>query len=213
MGPSPDRRPARSGGRERTVVLEPHAPAIRLHEFLPRSRANGPGWRAVIWVQGCSLACPGCFNPETHAAAGGDLVPVEEIFRRVSSLGSAIEGITVSGGEPLQQLGSMAALLSRVSSETSLSVLLFTGFTWEEVRRMGPGAGELLSCVDVLIAGRYDQTRRLAVGLRGSANKTVHFLTGRYGPEDLEAVPPAEVIVTRDGELATTGIDPVRWLL
>jgi pyruvate-formate lyase-activating enzyme len=22
--------------------------------------------RYVIWTQGCSLGCPGCFNPETH---------------------------------------------------------------------------------------------------------------------------------------------------
>ena len=39
---------------------------LRLHAFLPRSRANGPGWRSVVWVQGCSLGCPGCFNPQTH---------------------------------------------------------------------------------------------------------------------------------------------------
>ena len=35
---------------------------MRLHHFLPHSRANGSGIRAVLWVQGCSLACPGCFN-------------------------------------------------------------------------------------------------------------------------------------------------------
>ncbi len=39
---------------------------LRLHAFLPRSRANGPGWRSVVWVQGCSLGCAGCFNPQTH---------------------------------------------------------------------------------------------------------------------------------------------------
>ncbi|NJO00209.1 MAG: 4Fe-4S cluster-binding domain-containing protein, partial [Anaerolineales bacterium] len=38
---------------------------LRLHQFLPQSRVNGPGLRAVLWVQGCSLGCPGCFNPQT----------------------------------------------------------------------------------------------------------------------------------------------------
>ena len=39
---------------------------IRLHAFEPASRANGPGPRAAVWFQGCTLGCPGCFNPDTH---------------------------------------------------------------------------------------------------------------------------------------------------
>lgn len=38
----------------------------RLHAVVPRSAANGPGVRYVVWSQGCALACPGCFNPETR---------------------------------------------------------------------------------------------------------------------------------------------------
>jgi pyruvate-formate lyase-activating enzyme len=41
---------------------------LRLHQFLPSSHTNGPGLRAVLWVQGCSLGCPRCFNPATHSA-------------------------------------------------------------------------------------------------------------------------------------------------
>ncbi len=68
---------------------------------------------------------------------------------------------------------------------------------------------ELLTYVDVLIAGRYDQGRRLARGLRGSSNKTVHFLTARYTLDDLESVPAAEVVVTMTGEVVCSGIQPV----
>ena len=63
---------------------------LRLHAFLPRSRANGPGVRAVIWVQGCSLGCPGCFNPQTHAFSGGEVVTVEELFERIVGLGAGV---------------------------------------------------------------------------------------------------------------------------
>jgi len=185
-------------------------PSLRVHDFLPLSRANGPGARAVLWTQGCALGCPGCFNPQTHPAAGGELVPVEELFGRLAALAGAVEGLTVSGGEPLQQRPALLALLRRVRRATPLSVLLFTGYTWEEVRRL-PGADELPACVDVLIAGRYDAARHLARGLRGSANKTVHFLTARYTPADLEAVPAAEVVIAADGRVVVSGIDPVRW--
>ena len=185
---------------------------LHIHCFLPLSRANGPGGRAVIWVQGCSLGCPGCFNPDTHPFEGGELVSVGDLFGRIVALGGTIEGVTVSGGEPLQQWGPLLALLRRVRRETTLSVLLFTGYTWEEIHLM-PDAGTLLACVDVLIAGRYDASQHLACGesLRGSANQTMHLLTDRYTMDDLQSVPPAEVIITAEGEVVMSGIDPVRW--
>ena len=182
---------------------------LRLHAFLPVSRANGPGARAVVWVQGCSLGCAGCYNAETHAFAGGELVSVDDLFERIASLGDKIEGITISGGEPFQQSGALLRLLRRVREETRLSILIFTGYTWEEAQQM-KDAGELLACADVLIAGRYDESQRVAHSLIGSRNKTLHFLTGRYAMADLPAVPQAEVIITPEGDMIVSGIEPLR---
>ena len=67
--------------------------SLRLHAFLPCSRTNGPGTRTVIWAQGCSLGCPGCFNPQTHPPSGGQAIPVAEVSHRVLRLRPAIEGI------------------------------------------------------------------------------------------------------------------------
>jgi anaerobic ribonucleoside-triphosphate reductase activating protein len=63
----------------------------------------------------------------------------------------------------------------------------------------------------VLIAGRYDRSQRLARELRGSANKTVHLLSDRYEMDDLRAALPAEVIITAEGEVVISGIDPMKW--
>ena len=97
---------------------------------------NGPGRRAVLWVQGCSLACPGCFNPETHAIEGGQSIAVAEFFDLIDSQAGEIEGLTVSGGEPLQQLEALTQLLRLVREHTELSVLLFTGLRLEEILRL-----------------------------------------------------------------------------
>jgi anaerobic ribonucleoside-triphosphate reductase activating protein len=183
---------------------------LHLHAFIPFSRANGPGARAVVWTKGCTLGCAGCFNPDTHPFTDGELIAVDDLFQRIVALKETIEGVTISGGEPLQQLRPLVALLRRVREETDLSVLVFTGYTWDEIRRM-PEADALLACVDALIAGRYDQTQHLARDLRGSANKTVHFLSERYTMDDLQAVLPAEVIITAEGEVVISGIDPVKW--
>jgi anaerobic ribonucleoside-triphosphate reductase activating protein len=135
---------------------------------------------------------------------------VDDVVGQIAALGTRIEGVTISGGEPLQQLRPVLALLQCVRAESHLSTLLFSGYRWEEIARM-PAADELLSCLDVLIAGRYDEGRRVAQGLRGSSNKTVHLLTPRYRREDLEQVPQAEVVITPEGDVVISGIDPVRW--
>ena len=189
---------------------------LRVHRFLPHSYANGPGARAVIWVQGCTLGCPGCFNPATHPHAGGELLPVATLFRRIiaasakATTKATIEGVTISGGEPLQQPAPLSTLLTRLRNETALSILLFTGYTWAEIQRM-PAAAQILACVDVLITGRYDATQHVAHGLLGSSNQRIHLLSARYSAADLRAAPPAEVIVTAEGEVVLSGIDPLQW--
>jgi anaerobic ribonucleoside-triphosphate reductase activating protein len=183
---------------------------LRLHAFIPSSRANGPGRRAVLWTQGCSLGCPGCFNPETHSLEGGDVVSVDSLFMRIVELSDAIEGITISGGEPLQQWRPVTALLERIRHETTLSSILFTGYRWDELQRM-PCFELLVASVDLVIAGRYNAAQRLARGLVGSANKTLHFLTKRYRASDLAKVPDGELLITNDGTVLSSGIEPVRW--
>jgi anaerobic ribonucleoside-triphosphate reductase activating protein len=183
---------------------------LRIHHWTLESRANGPGLRAVVWVQGCSLGCPGCFNPQTHPRKGGKAVLVEDLLAEIKTRKDQIEGVTISGGEPLQQMPALLELLKHLRRETRLSVLTFTGFTWDEVQRM-PHSAELLANLDVLIAGRFEASQRLARGLIGSANKTVHFLTQRYNQEDLQVTPPAEIWIGRNGEIELSGIDPLRW--
>ena len=98
------------------------------------------------------LDCPGCFNPQTHSREEvGGVVEVAEVMQRILAAGT--EGLTVSGGEPLQQADAVVALLEEARA-AGLSTLLFTGLTWEEVLRL-PLAPRLLRCVDVLLAGRY----------------------------------------------------------
>jgi anaerobic ribonucleoside-triphosphate reductase activating protein len=180
---------------------------LRLHYFLPFSRSNGPGSRAVIWVQGCSFDCPGCFNPETHSFRKGKPISTDQLFEKIVKLDGTVEGITISGGEALQQIRPLLNLLRRVREETNLSVLLFTGYSWKEVEEMKESS-ELLSYVDILIAGRYDRARKVGRNLLGSADQTLHFLSGRYTEKDLKNTPPSEVIITREGKVIMTGIDP-----
>ena len=177
----------------------------RVHATETRSRANGPGARFVIWLQGCTLGCPGCFNPSTHAL-GGDVRDPDELIRAAQAAG--VEGITLSGGEPLQQPEAALALLCGARA-AGLSTLVFSGYTIDEIRAQ-PLGPRVLDELDVLIDGRYEAPARLATGLRGSANQRIHCLTARYSIEDVEATPVAEIRIARDGSAVLTGVDPLK---
>jgi len=181
-------------------------PVAHLHATEPRSRANGPGVRFVVWFQGCSLGCPGCFNPGTHAA-GGTATDVVALLATIAAT-AGIEGVTLSGGEPFEQPEAALALL-RGARELGLSTLAFSGFAIDELRAR-PLGEELLAALDVLIDGRYVAGERLGTGLRGSANQRIHLLGPRYTRADVEATPVAEVRIAPDGTVVLTGVDPVK---
>jgi anaerobic ribonucleoside-triphosphate reductase activating protein len=179
----------------------------RVHAVEPRSRANGPGARFVIWLQGCTLGCPGCFNPATHDARGGREVPVSELAAQLAAT-PGIEGLSLSGGEPLQQPAAAAALLDAARA-LGLSTLAFSGYTEDEIRAL-PGGPAVLARLDVLIDGRYVAGERLATGLRGSANQRIRLFTDRYQLADVESTPVAEIRIGPTGDVILTGVDPLK---
>jgi anaerobic ribonucleoside-triphosphate reductase activating protein len=175
---------------------------LNLARTLPRSAANGPGERFVLWVQGCPLACPGCWNADTWAFERRDLRSVEDLTAVILAT-EGIEGVTFTGGEPFAQARPLTALAERVRA-AGLSVFVFTGYNLEELTR--PEHLALLAVTDVVVAGRYVEAER-AGGLvwRGSANQRVHFLSGRYGPADMEEVGEVELHLGVDGTVTVTG--------
>ena len=183
---------------------------LRLHAVEPRSRANGPGARFVVWMQGCTLGCPGCFNPTTHDAGGGREVALAEVVAQLAAAqrAHAIEGLSLSGGEPLQQPAAAAALLDAARA-LGLSTLAFSGYAIDEIRAL-PGGADVLARLDVLIDGRYVAGERLATGLRGSANQRIQLLTSRYTLADVEATPVAEIRIGPAGDVVLTGVDPLK---
>lgn len=178
----------------------------RIHAREPRSRANGPGVRAVIWFQGCTLGCAGCFNPGTHASAGGELVTTDALLAEVAA--ARADGLTLSGGEPMQQAPAALELLLG-ARRLGLSTLMFSGYTRAELlaQALGPA---VLAHLDVLVDGRYVAGARLGDGLRGSANQQLHVLTRRHTRAEVEATPTAEVRIAPDGTLVLTGVDPLK---
>jgi anaerobic ribonucleoside-triphosphate reductase activating protein len=170
------------------ATAELGAVELNLHHVLPQSSAHGPGVRCVLWVQGCSLACPGCCSPGSHDAASGSPVPVEDLLRRLEEAQSRIDGVTLSGGEPLEQPAALLELLHGLRARTRLSVVLSTGYELAEVEAQ-PLGPRILARVDVVIAGRFVRALAVENPLIGSSNRRVYLLSERYDAYDIaEAV-------------------------
>jgi anaerobic ribonucleoside-triphosphate reductase activating protein len=175
---------------------------LNLARTLPRSAANGPGERFVLWVQGCPLACPGCWNPDTWAFKPRALHSVEELAAAILAT-EGIEGVTFTGGEPFAQARALAALAARVRA-AGLSVFVFTGYELDALTKGEHRA--LLAVTDVLVAGPYVAAERSGdLPWRGSANQRVHFLSDRYGSANMNETADLEFHLSEDGTLVVTG--------
>jgi anaerobic ribonucleoside-triphosphate reductase activating protein len=175
---------------------------IRLH-----SRVNGPGVRSVVWVQGCTIGCPGCFNPHTHAHKRRHLLDPVRLAQYLAEI-PGTDGLTISGGEPFQQ-AEACALLAENSQRRGRSVVVFTGYRLAFLKRCRLNSvRRLLRAVDLLIAGPY--VRRLSADVstwRGSINQTLHYLTARFaGRRPSHPVDQPVVEIEVDGRgLSTSG--------
>ncbi|MBN1328669.1 MAG: radical SAM protein [Candidatus Heimdallarchaeota archaeon] len=165
--------------------------SLKIHEILPHSRANGPGIRYTIWFQGCHFNCTGCINPQTHNINEGYSIPIDKLIND-TIFDNRIEGITLTGGEPLIQAEKLIIFLKEIREKTHLSVILLTGYDSSELKKLNYYS-ELINLIDVIVSGRYIEEKRISYGLRGSSNKEYIFLSNCYTLEDIQSSPLAEI--------------------
>lgn len=182
---------------------------LRIARLQDRTMALGPGIRAVVWFQGCSLRCRGCMAESMNRAPPRVITSASRLADWCISR-PGIEGITLTGGDPFDQpLSSLAAFLHAVRDRSGLSIMLFTGRTLEQLRRStDPAAESCLAAIDILVDGPYVEELNDGTGWRGSTNQIIHVLGDRA--RGVEALASAkrrlEILVSSEGLVSVTGI-------
>ena len=191
-----------------------------LHAFIPASRANGPGLRSVVFFQGCALGCQNCFNPDSHPFTGAD-VSIPAVAEQVLQAHKEhrMEGVTFSGGEPMQQAPALLELMQILHQQVpNLSFGMFSGYTdlelvlgrysiWgrdyseTERRRFWRKIQEHL---DFAVLGRFNEAQPSGLPLRTSRSQALRMLTSRYDVRDF-GPQSVEVIIHSDGRAEVTG--------
>ena len=137
------------------------------------SIVDGEGVRAVLWTQGCVHNCPGCHNPHTHSFDDGYLRDIEDIKLEIDLL-EGQDGITFSGGDPMEQAMACAELAKYCHSK-GLNVWCYTGYTYEELlsrSKINRHIMDFLKAIDVLVDGKFILSlKSYDVMFRGSKNQ------------------------------------------
>ncbi len=154
---------------------------LNIAALCPSTKVLGPGKRFVIWVQGCCFSCNNCGSPEWRVMKSATLLYPEELAQRILAE-PGLDGITISGGEPMLQAESLLRLVQILrTSRREFSVLCYTGFTHDVLREKNdPYVNGFLAEIDVLVDGPYIDELNDNMGWRGSANQRIHFLSGRH---------------------------------
>lgn len=131
---------------------------------------NGPGLRAVVWVQGCRQHCPGCQNPDTWPLESGELVEIDAVKEQLRRL-KGQSGLTFCGGEPLLQAAACREIAEFARRELGWDVWSFTGLVYEKLPRDG-AINDFIKSLDALIDGPFILPKRdLSLKWRGSSNQ------------------------------------------
>ena len=191
-----------------------------LHALIPASRANGPGLRTVVFFQRCTLGCVGCWNPRTHPFHGAEVTvdfAAKEVMRARQE--HPLEGITFSGGEPIQQVDNLLELIQGLRRQApELSFGMFSGYAEHELDKgqywiWGDSSSdqrrkrlwqEIRACLDFAILGRFNEAHPGSQPLRTSGNQVLRLFSHRYSPADFSEE-LTEVSINEGGRAEVTG--------
>ena len=157
----------------------------------------GPGRRAGIWTQGCTIHCPGCLSQDTWEPDPATAIPVTTVLGWLRSL-DRVDGVTISGGEPFQQPEALRELLAgiRAWAPQDVDVLVYSGYALSRLRGSARSR-ELLELCDAVVAGPYvDRLNTNDTGQRwrGSGNQRIIAVSAlgrkRYGDAECGGTGP-----------------------
>lgn len=148
--------------------------------------ANGIGIRTSLFVSGCRHHCKNCFNYMTWDFDYGkifDEAVESAILKSIEP--SWINGLSLLGGEPFEPENQPALLnlLKKFKAQyPQKDVWCYSGFLFEEItgkteqksRCFTDMSTEMLSYIDVLVDGRFDEDKKsVMLKFRGSSNQRI----------------------------------------
>ena len=193
---------------------------LNVNNYIHKSQVEGLGTRFVIWLQGCSIACKGCFNQAMISKEENLMMDVDEILMEIKKVD--VLGVTILGGEPFDQVKGLHKLVMSINS-LALDIILFTGYTLEQLTdRADDHINEIIKSVDVLIDGPFIKELPIKHEIIGSSNQRIHVFNKRYeylnnmtlsGNQRIEVRISKKGIITVNGMASQEMLSKIRRLI
>ena len=129
------------------------------------SLVNGSGLRRVVFFQGCSLHCKGCFNKHTWSFNEGKEISIDELIKDIENT-TINKKLTLSGGNPLEQKEILTFLIKL--KEKNYNIWCYTGYTYEYCLKH---FREELNYIDVLVDGSLWSSIKDIIDIKAAATK------------------------------------------
>ena len=157
-----------------TVSVMHQLPTLFLSRVHFPVNSLGYGRRIGIWLQGCSIRCPGCVSKDTWIATSEHSTSINEVLGACSQWVNEADGITISGGEPFDQARSLLQLIVEFRKVFTGDILVYSGHAYEDLVKRHQS---ILNQIDLLITDPFVESAEQTLPLRGSDNQRAWPLT------------------------------------
>jgi anaerobic ribonucleoside-triphosphate reductase activating protein len=136
----------------------------------------GPGRRIGIWLQGCSIRCPGCISQDTWESDRSYECKTETIVRWCREVtANKLDGVTITGGEPFEQPDALHQLVDELDGWRKLNhlefdVLVYSGFRFKYLIE---NHRNILERLDAIIPEPFVHGQQENLLWRGSRNQPI----------------------------------------
>ena len=160
----------------------PAAPTLELNKAHWPVTVLGPGRRIGLWVQGCTIHCPGCVSQDTWPKDPTKTITVRDLIAWCKRMAKDdLDGVTISGGEPFEQPAGLRALLDglhawRRAAHLDFDILCYSGYP---LKKLEQKHARLLALLDAIIPEPYVNGLPQGNVWRGSRNQPLVPLSDR----------------------------------
>jgi anaerobic ribonucleoside-triphosphate reductase activating protein len=181
---------------------------LYMAQYLPCSKANGPGKRSVVWVQGCDKRCINCCNEQFQEFYKINPINIDELSNNIIKDYSkySLRGITFSGGEPLHKLHKQAIqkLIKTLKDKINIDIMAFSGYSDEEIPDWSS------DYFDMIISGPYIEKLNSKKGIISSSNQKIIRYNNKFDDiSDNELINNERIIeinLDKDNNIIVSGL-------
>jgi len=158
--------------KNRNLTNEQRSTKLQVSGIERGSIVDGPGVRTVIFFSGCRHNCTKCHSKELQDFSAGQEISVQQLIDDLKQDIKFIDGITLSGGDPVEQFDGVIEFVKQIKKLYNIDVMLYTGYNIKDLEHKD------LTDIDYIMDGKFKHNFPSKKNYRGSDNQKYYKNVG-----------------------------------